>query len=110
MEKMCFKVVGMLTLIEHRDLPIAKTGKLVRKNASHNDALVLLLHHWSCEMANIQFHSEKSGKIWLISTLCQEIKKELKPLFLFLQAWTECNLVSAICHPAKNSFAKRFLK
>lgn len=40
MEKMCFKVVGMLTLKEHRDLPIAKTGKPVRKTANHKDALV----------------------------------------------------------------------
>ena len=110
MEKMCFKVLGMLTLIAHRDLPIAKAGKPVRKTANCNDALVLLLHHLSCEMANTQFNSEKSGKIWLISTLCQEIKKELNPLFPFLHAWTECNSVSAICHPAKTSFAKRFLK
>lgn len=37
---MCFKVVGMLTLIERSDLPIVKTGKPVRKTANHNDALV----------------------------------------------------------------------
>ena len=84
------------TLITHTVLSIVNQGREARRNADDTDDFVLLLLHWSKEMAPILFHSEKSENIWSVSLSSERIQEELSSRLLLLHAWTGCDATSVV--------------
>ena len=89
------------TLIVSTALKLAGSGKKTTVVADDADILVILLHHWNNEMADIFLHSEAKKKenivpLYSIKDISASLGENMKSLILFVHAWTGCDTTSAI--------------
>ena len=73
--------------------------------ADDTDIAVMLLYHWTSNMADIFFLQERSNQVWSVKE-SQRTVKDLKEHLLFLHSWTGCDSTSAICGKTKVAVAK----
>ena len=85
------------TMIVHCVLQLATQGTEVMVVADDTDVLILLIHHWQGEMANVYFLSEssKTRKCWKIRDIAAEAGAGLVSHILFVHAWSGCDTTSA---------------
>ena len=75
--------------------------------ADDTDIIILLIHHFKEDMADICFSSEKCAKSWSMRDVVQQIGPTMKDHILFLHAWHGCDTTSAIFEKGKTALCKK---
>ena len=100
------------TMIVDCALQFAREKREVSVVADDTDIFVLLMYHWTQDMANVYFHSEASKskqglKLWKIQDLVTKTDKEVTSNLLFIHAWSGCDTTSATYGHGKTSLLKK---
>ena len=72
------------------------------------DIAVLLLFHWTENMKDIFFHSERSNKTWSIKASSKSLSPEIKNILPLVHAFSGCDTTSAIFGLGKPTVLKQF--
>ncbi len=89
-------------------LQYAAEGHEVNVVDDDTDVLVLLMHHWKQNMADIYFFS--AAGIWRIGDLVGQAGPMVTAHLLFLHAWSGCDTTSATLGQGKVSLMKKLKK
>ena len=91
-------------------LQFATQGNGVIIVADDTDIMVLLIHHWNTNMADVylQSNAKKSQKkIWKIRDLVATLGGVIKAQLLFVHAWSGCDTTSATFGQGKTTLLKK---
>ena len=75
--------------------------------ADDTDILVLLIHHWDPNMADVYFQSDAQKKMWKIRDLVAKVGGIVKAHLLFVHAWSGCDTTSATFGQGKTTLLKK---
>ena len=99
------------TLIASKALELASSGRLVSVIADDTDILVLLIHHYQPNMADIHFVSElrnkKETKVYSINNLVKAVGYCVAKHIPFIHAWSGCDTTSATFGHGKTNLLKK---
>ena len=73
--------------------------------ADDTDVAVMLLYHWTEDLCDIKFYTERGKKCWSIKE-SQKPLSNVKECILFIHAWSGCDSTSSIFGKGKPSFFK----
>ena len=76
--------------------------------ADDTDVAIMLLHHWSSELNDILFKSERPKKSWSIQKSVEALPADMKDVLLCLHAFSGCDSTSAIFGLGKATVFKKF--
>jgi len=106
-------------LIASTALDYAKNQQTVEVIANDTDILVLLLHHWKDDMANIYVHKVIGGTkrklvgpstIYSIKDMSSKVDPIIRKNILFIHAWSGCDTTSSTFGHSKTNLMKAIAK
>ncbi|MES9882369.1 MAG: hypothetical protein ABW185_15970 [Sedimenticola sp.] len=102
------------TLIVSTALNYARNGQYVVVVAEDTDIFIMLLHHWTIDMADIVIRKEssrsKTGQVYSLMEAYDSIPDDIRKHILFIHAWSGCDTTSATYGHGKTFLLKHMKK